>query len=91
MVNPKAAGVAIGSILAFDSFFHVFWPAIGINFLVWNLEVYEIFIAWAPGVALTIVGAVVAAIYAFLWGLLLGYIFALIYNAVERSDKRRKK
>jgi len=91
MVNPKAAGVAFGTILAIDGFFHVFFPAIGIDFLVWNKSVFESFIAWAPGVTPTVQGAFIALIYAFAWGMLMGYIFALIYDAVDKKTRKRRK
>jgi len=87
MVNPKAAGVAFGTILAIDAFFHVFFPAIGIDFIVWNRTVFQNFISWVPGGSLTIAGAFMIAFYAFLFGMLMGYVFALIYNAVDRRTK----
>ena len=89
MVNPKAAGVAFGTILGVDAFFHVFWPAIGVNFLVWNFEVYEMFIAWAPGVSTTIPGAILTGLYGFAWGMIIGYIFALVYNAVDKPGRKK--
>lgn len=89
MVNPKAAAIAFGTILAIDAFFHVFFPAIGIDFLVWNANVFTAFIAWAPGVSPTILGAFVASFYGFVWGALLGHVFSLIYNTVDRVGKRK--
>ena len=91
MANPKAAAVAFGTILGIDGFFHVFWPAIGVDFLVWNKSVFESFISWAPGVTPTIPGAFLTLLYAFAWGALMGYIFALIYNAVDKKKKKRSK
>ncbi len=88
MVNPKAAGVAFGVILAIDAFFHVFFPAIGIDFLVWNAEVFDVFIAWAPGVTASIPGAFIALLYAFIWGFLMGCIFAIIYDAVDKATTK---
>jgi len=87
MVNPKAAGIALGTILAIDAFFHVFWPAIGVDFLVWNFDVYEMFIAWAPGVSTTIPGAIITGVYGFVWGFIIGNIFALVYNAVDKQKR----
>jgi len=91
LANPKAAAVAFGTILSIDAFFHVFFPAIGVDFLVWNASVFQSFISWAPGITPTIYGAVIAAIYAFIWGALLGAIFAWHYNAVDRAGKKRRK
>ncbi len=88
MINPKASAIAFGTILGADAFLHVFFPAIGINFLVWNIEAYKSFIAFGLGAVPTVLNAVLALVYGFIFGAVLGHVYSIIYNAVDKNAKK---